>query len=119
MATITDIVTYVESLDNKHLSRYFGLRNLLNTDGILIQETWFSDTVEQRDDDIIYEVPPEFDHRPDLVAEDCWGTPDLYWLVGLAGTMIDCYAETYNGLKLRLPSVNYVYEYLQNRRKPV
>lgn len=31
-------------------------------------------------DDILYEVEPQYNHRPDLLAYDLYGTPKLWWV---------------------------------------
>lgn len=113
---MSDTVQYIENKDTKVLSRYHGIRYLINEDNKAIQETWCMDVPELRDDDIFYEVPSGYAHRPDLIAEDVYETPDLYWLIGFASGMIDATAETYTGRKLRLPSVDYAYQLLQRRK---
>lgn len=106
-------VTYLENPDDFSLSRYRGVRLLLNDSNIPIQESWFIKAIEERSDDYFYQIPPECDHRPDLIAEKVYGTPWLYWIVGFANDMTDSIAESYKGRKLKLPSVDHVYEILR------
>lgn len=32
------------------------------------------------DDDIVYEIQPQYNHRPDLLAFDLYGTSKLWWV---------------------------------------
>lgn len=36
--------------------------------------------VPKSDDDVLYEVQPQFTHRPDLLAFSVYGTPKLWWV---------------------------------------
>jgi len=36
--------------------------------------------VPKSDDDVLYEVQPQFTHRPDLLAYSVYGTPKLWWV---------------------------------------
>src|SRR6056297_1695948 len=31
-------------------------------------------------DDVVYEIEPQYTHRPDLLAYDLYGTPKLWWV---------------------------------------
>jgi len=31
-------------------------------------------------DDVLYEIEPQYTHRPDLLAYDLYGTPKLWWV---------------------------------------
>ena len=37
-------------------------------------------TVPASSDDALYEVEPQYNHRPDLLAYDLYGTPKLWWV---------------------------------------
>ena len=36
--------------------------------------------VPKQDDDVLYEVQPQFTHRPDLLAYSVYGTSKLWWV---------------------------------------
>lgn len=36
--------------------------------------------VPAEDDDIQYKIEPQYNHRPDLLAYDIYGTPKLWWV---------------------------------------
>lgn len=36
--------------------------------------------VPAEDDDILYEIEAQYNHRPDLLAFDLYGTPKLWWV---------------------------------------
>jgi hypothetical protein len=37
-------------------------------------------TIPARDDDIIYEIQPQYTYRPDLLAFDLYGNAKLWWV---------------------------------------
>ena len=105
-----DTVKYIDNASgsSKPLSRYFNTRVLLSIDNVAIQASWVRDLIEDADDDIYYQIPPDFEFRPDLISEDVYGTPWLYWVIGFKNGMTDAFAESYIGAKLRLPSYQRV-----------
>ena len=56
------------------------------------------------DDDITFEITPQYEHRPDKVAYDVYGNRDLVWLVLQYNTILDVVTEFVVGEKIRLPS---------------
>jgi hypothetical protein len=109
-------VRYIENTDRNTLSRYNAIDLLIDVNGNAIQSAWLREAYEQRDDDIFFDVGPEHEHRPDLIAQEVYGSSWLYWIVAFAGGMTDAFAETYIGLKLRLPSHEHVFgTILQNK----
>lgn len=108
MATLT----FVENNDNNKLSRYRGIRYYIDSSGNVVQEPWEIDELEERNDDIFFEVGSDRVFRPDLIANDLYNTPYLYWVVAYSTDMIDPIAESYRGMRFRLPSVSQVYEIL-------
>lgn len=36
--------------------------------------------VPEEDDDILYEIEPQYKYRPDLLSYDLYGTPKLWWV---------------------------------------
>lgn len=113
-----DTVTYIQNRDpNRPLSRYNKIRfllskkdNLNNIEAYPIQETWDPLTIAEYSTDSYLEVPPEFDHRPDLIARKYYGNEHLYWIIAYANKMIDPFAETYIGRKLILPSRETIFQ---------
>lgn len=37
-------------------------------------------SVPAEDDDILYEIQPQYNHRPDLLAYDLYGSSKLWWV---------------------------------------
>jgi hypothetical protein len=91
------------------LSRYSKCRYLLTEDGNVIQETWDPPTIEESIEDQLFEVTIEYAHRPDLISLMYYGTEQLYWVIAYANEMIDPFAETVVGLKLRIPDRDKVF----------
>jgi len=106
-----DEPTYIENRDtNRTLSRYNHIKLLLTKNDIVngipsvpIQESWDAPTITTLPQDRYVEVLPEWSHRPDLISLDCYGTEYLYWVIAYVNGMIDPFAETYIGRKLRIP----------------
>lgn len=36
--------------------------------------------IPAEDDDILYEIQPQYNYRPDLLAYDLYNTPNLWWV---------------------------------------
>jgi len=60
------------------------------------------------DDDITFEITPEYHHRPDKVAFVMYGNRDLIWLVLQYNTIIDIITEFVTGNTIRLPTPSRV-----------
>ena len=102
---------YLENQEiSRPLSRYNGIRTLLTDDCIPIQETWGPIDIPELDEDQFFEVTQEFSHRPDLISLKFYGTEQLYWVIAWANDMIDPFAETYRGRRLRIPDRENVFE---------
>jgi len=101
---------FIENRDqNTPLSRYNKIRLLINPNNIAIQETWEPPTITKLDSDRFFEVTIEYAHRPDLIALLYYGTEQLYWVIARANGIIDAYAETTVGRKLRIPDRDNVF----------
>jgi len=104
-------VRYIENKDpNRPLSRYNKIRFLLSAEdeyndipAYPIQETWDPPTIPILPQDRYVEVLPEWEHRPDLIAYTYYGNEQLYWVIAYANGLVDPFAETYIGRRLRIP----------------
>lgn len=56
------------------------------------------------DDDITFEITPEYNQRPDKVAFKVYGNRDLIWLVLQYNTILDIITEFVTGKTIRLPT---------------
>jgi hypothetical protein len=92
------------------LSRYNGIRLLLTDGHIPIQETWDALDIPELEVDRYFEVTQEFAHRPDLISRKFYGTEQLYWVIAYVNDMVDAFAETYTGRRLRIPDRENVFE---------
>lgn len=43
-------------------------------------DTWIPREIPRNDFDKIEIIPPEFDQRPDLMSQQVYGTPRLWWV---------------------------------------
>jgi hypothetical protein len=61
--------------------------------------------VPAEDDDIIYEIQPQYTHRPDLLAYDLYGTSKLWWVFAQRNLDIlkDPVYDFEPGIKIFLP----------------
>lgn len=56
--------------------------------------------------DTIIEVTSEYEKRPDLIANDFYGSSQLMWLVLQYNNIVDIEEELIKGKQLRLPDQN-------------
>lgn len=61
--------------------------------------------VPAADDDILYEVQPQYAYRPDLLAYDLYGTKNLWWVFAQRNMEVlkDPVNDLVPGLKIFLP----------------
>ena len=43
-------------------------------------DTWRPVEIPPSDDDVLFELTPKYDERPDLISYDQYGTPRLWWV---------------------------------------
>lgn len=65
-----------DKIDYRKTSPYFKteIKNGLYLDYLTIRP------VPARSNDVLYKIEPQYTHRPDLLAFDLYGTPDLWWV---------------------------------------
>jgi hypothetical protein len=95
---------------NRPLSRYNGIRLLLNANRIPVQETWEMDEIEENEGDSYFEVTAEYAHRPDLISLLFYGTEQFYWVIAFANKLMEPFAQTIVGLRLRIPDRETVFQ---------
>jgi|TARA_B110000503_G_scaffold70029_1_gene109044 hypothetical protein len=61
--------------------------------------------VPANDDDILYEVQPQYAYRPDLLSYDLYGTKNLWWVFAQRNMEVlkDPVNDLLPGLKIYLP----------------
>lgn len=64
---------------------------------------WERRSFDFSDDDITFEITPEYEQRPDLIAHAVYGQAKLEWLVLQYNTILDITTELVRGKELRLP----------------
>lgn len=97
------------------LSRYNGIRLLLTDDNVPVQETLDKISIPDLEEDRFFEVEQPFAHRPDLISLKFYGTEQLYWIIAYANDMVDAFAETHVGRRLRIPDRENVFESILSR----
>ncbi len=50
-------------------------------------------------------VPAGFEGRPDLIANDAYGTPDLWWVINLANGVFDELVDLPAGRQIVIPQL--------------
>jgi|TARA_B110000444_G_scaffold108747_2_gene102646 hypothetical protein len=65
-------------------------------------------TVPASADDALYEVEPQYNHRPDLLAYDLYGSPKLWWVFAQRNmdTIKDPIYDLKVGTKIYLPKAS-------------
>jgi len=103
-------VTYIDNKDpNRSLSRYNNIKLFVGIEGYAVQETWDNPEIPERNDDTFHVVEAGEEYRPDLISLKYYSTSKLYWVIGVANNMIDPFAETTPGMRLRIPNRDYLF----------
>ena len=70
--------------------------------------------VPARDDDVLYEVQPQFTHRPDLLAFSVYGTPKLWWVFAQRNMDVlkDPVFDLEAGIKIFIPRQDKLQKFL-------
>lgn len=72
------------------------------------RDIWVPIAVPANANDYAYEIPPDFDERPDLLSFELYGTPDLWWIFALRNMdeLVDPIGDFKPGLTIMIPSTN-------------
>lgn len=71
-------------------------------DGILTFETYKRKPIPQTDYDKFTVIAPQYEYRPDLLANDVYGEPDLWWRILQANRIWDIF-DFKAGKTIRIP----------------
>ena len=57
-------------------------------------------------DDVLYEVEPQYNHRPDLLAYDLYDSPKLWWVFAQRNmdVLLDPVYDLETGVKIYIPT---------------
>lgn len=61
-------------------------------------------------DDIIFEIPLEFQYRPDLIANKFYGDPTLYWVLVYVNNISNSPEYFSQGVTIRVPQFARIIE---------
>lgn len=113
MAALLEVDTVIKVKNkepNRPLSRYNKIGLILTKDelrvsleAVAVQESWDPPSIPELPQDTFFEVGPAYINRPDLISLAVYGTEQLYWVIAYANKMTDPFAQTRQGLKLRIP----------------
>lgn len=74
-------------------------------------KNWYLDilvprTVTATDFDKIIKIPPKYDQRPDLLSQEEYGTPKLWWVFSVRNpdSLIDPIGDFVSGLEIYIPA---------------
>ena len=69
-------------------------------------DRWIPRTVTKNEYDNLITIPPEFDQRPDLLSQQEYGTPNLWWVFALRNPneLIDPIQDFVAGLEIYIPT---------------
>lgn len=76
---------------------------------------WDRRVMEKDDDDLFITVSTRQDRRPDIIAFDMYGKPELAWVVLQFNNIVDIQLELRAGAELRLPTADRVFFDMLNR----
>jgi len=71
-------------------------------------------SVPASDDDVLYKVQPQFNHRPDLLAYSVYGTPKLWWVFAQRNMDVikDPVFDLETGIEIYLPKADDLQKFL-------
>jgi len=69
-------------------------------------DLWVPRTVPKRDTDKILIIPPAFNQRPDLLSQQEYGTPRLWWVFAVRNPnlLIDPINDFLAGIEIYIPA---------------
>jgi hypothetical protein len=61
--------------------------------------------VAANDEDVAIQLPTQYHHRPDLLSQDAYGTPDLWWVFAVRNpdTIRDPVFDLVSGMTVIIP----------------
>ena len=67
-------------------------------------------TIPASPDDVLYEIEPQYNYRPDLLAYDMYGSPKLWWVFAQRNmdTIKDPIYDLKVGTKIYLPNASAI-----------
>lgn len=68
-------------------------------------DVWTPRSVPSLDDDVMVELPSQYEYRPDLLANDAYGDPRLWWVFAQRNPNVikDPIYDLVAGLKIYIP----------------
>ena len=83
----------------------WGKTRIVNKDYLNVLEIR---PVPKSDDDVLYEIQPQFTHRPDLLAYSVYGSSKLWWVFAQRNpdSIEDPVYDFAPGVKIRLPKLS-------------
>ena len=72
--------------------------------------------IQGQTDDIIYEIEPRYEHRPDLLAYELYGNVKLWWIFAVRNKDIikDPVYDIVPGVSIYVPSLTYIRSVIGN-----
>lgn len=91
----------------EHECRYSKYRQIIDNENTYL-ETFNQSVIPKTDDDKYHIVTAQQIGRPDLIANQYYNDPTLYWVILLANDIIDPFIID-GGTVLRIPTINSLY----------
>jgi len=68
-------------------------------------------------DDVLYEIKPQYNYRPDLLASDLYDDPNLWWVFKSRNpsTIDDPIFDFVAGMKIYIPNIDTIRNVIGNR----
>jgi hypothetical protein len=72
--------------------------------------------IQGQADDLIYEIEPRYEHRPDLLAYELYGNVKLWWIFAVRNKDIikDPVYDIVPGVSIYVPSLTYIRSVIGN-----
>lgn len=77
-------------------------------------DVWVPPVIQASDTDGIIQISSRYIHRPDLLSQDLYGTPKLWWVFAMINPDIikDPIYDLTSGLEIRFPAKSQLQGYL-------
>lgn len=89
-------------------SRYGNSRQIMDLMGNMYFESFNSVSIKETSGDKYYTVSIKDENRLDIIANNCYGTKDYWWLIAFANDIIDPFSVE-RGRVLRIPPLSSMY----------
>lgn len=95
----------------------FKMTELLADEGLIRYGLWEPPAIRLLGSEPKYTVPPEFEHRPDLVSQKFYANTSFWWAIMDVNSILLPIRDMAAGVTLIIPDLDQIFEALERTRK--